>query len=67
MRNARTVMTGYRRYILNQKRIWNTNQVSQGRAFNRRAVRSMIKYLLWIQAYLAAKRCVVAGIEMVDA
>ncbi len=67
MRNARTLMTAYRQYILNKKRHWNLQLISQGRPPSRRAARALLYYRNYLDAYLKAKRAVVAGEEEVDA
>ena len=67
MRNARHVMTSYRRFIVGTKHKWNLQLMSTGRAPVKRIARGLLLHRAYIQAYLQAKRAVVDGREMVDA
>ncbi len=59
-RNARHIMTVYRRHLLDAKR-----KGTQRGA--RRSVRGLIHYRGFIASYLEAKRAVIAGQELVQA
>ena len=67
MRNARHIMTSYRRYIVGTKRKWNLQLVSTGRPPAKRIARAVFLHRAYVQAYLKAKRAVFAGQEFVDA
>lgn len=64
LRDARRVMTSYRRFLLTTKRKWGTRP---GHTSRNRSIRSLIHYRRYIDAYLEAKRAVVAGRQMVNA
>lgn len=59
-RNARHIMTVYRRYVLDAKR-----KGTQRGA--RRAARGLLHYRGFIASYLESKRAVIAGQELVQA
>lgn len=63
VRNARHIMNAYRRYLMAYK----FKQNEQRSIPNKRAARGLIYYRAYVEAYLAAKRAVVAGEELVDA
>jgi hypothetical protein len=67
MRNARHIMCSYRRYVVGTKRKWNLQLVSTGRPPVRRIARALLLHRQYVQAYLKAKRAVLAGQELVDA
>lgn len=67
MRNARHIMTSYRRFILGTKRKWNLQMVSNGRLPAKRIARSLLLHRNYSDAYLKAKRAVLAGQEFADA
>jgi hypothetical protein len=67
MRNARHIMTTYRRFLIQTKAKWNLQLTSNGRPPARRVLRGIIHYRAYVQSYLKAKRAVIAGLEMVDA
>lgn len=60
-------MTSYRRFIIETKSKWNSQLTSHGKPPARRIVRSIIHYRPYVDAYLKAKRAVLAGQELVDA
>lgn len=67
MRNARHIMVSYRHFIVGTKRRWNSQVVSAGRLPVKRAARGLVHYRGYVDAYLEAKRAVLAGRESVDA
>ncbi|MBV6418045.1 MAG: hypothetical protein CMLOHMNK_02825 [Steroidobacteraceae bacterium] len=67
MRNARHIMVSYRRFILGTKHRWNAQIVSAGRLPAKQAARGLVHYRGYVEAYLEAKRAVLAGRESVDA
>ncbi len=67
MRNARHIMTSYRRYIVGTKGKWNSQLISKGRPPVKRIARAVLLHRAYVEAYLKAKRAVFAGKEFVDA
>lgn len=67
LRPAHHIMTTYRRFIMEGKASHNLNRISQGRPRSRRCMRAQIHYRAYIDAYLKAKRAVIAGLFWVDA
>lgn len=66
-RNARHIMTCYRKFILGTKHKHNLDLISQGKDPSKRAARSLIYYKAYVAAYLKAKIAVINGEELVDA
>jgi hypothetical protein len=67
MRNARHIMTSYRRFLVQIKRKWNLQVTSSGRAPVRRIARGLLFHRAYVDAYLKAKRAVLTGQDLVDA
>lgn len=67
MRNARHIMTTYRRFLVQTKRKWNLQVTSTGRLPVKRIARGLLFYRAYVDAYLRAKRAVLSGQELVDA
>lgn len=67
MRNARHIMDSYRHFIVGTKRRWNAQIVSAGRMPVKQAARGLVHYRGYVDAYLEAKRAVLAGRDSVDA
>lgn len=67
MRPAKHIMTTYRRFIVEGKAKAALQSRSHGRDPSKRAMRALIHYRAYVDAYLKAKRAVLAGQEMVDA
>ena len=67
MRNARHIMTTYRRFLVQTKRKWNLQVTSIGRSPVKRITRGLLFYRAYVDAYLKAKRAVLSGEELIDA
>lgn len=60
-------MLSYRRFILGTKRRWNLQISSAGQPPVKRIARALLLHRSYVDAYLAAKRALLAGQVRVDA